>query len=55
MNKTIEQTIKFTGTTAAELFDNYVDPQKDSILNGGAETKISAIDEYFFEHILRIS
>ena len=43
MNKTIEQTIKFTGTTAVELFDIYVKPEKHSILHGGAETKISAV------------
>jgi hypothetical protein len=42
MNKKIEKAIKFTGATAAELFDVYVKPQKHSILDGGAETKISA-------------
>ena len=41
MNKTIEQTIKFRGTTAAELFDIYINPEKHSILHSGAETKIS--------------
>jgi activator of HSP90 ATPase len=43
MNKIIEQTIKFANTTAAELFDIYVNPQKHSIFHGGAETKMSAI------------
>jgi hypothetical protein len=43
MNKTIEQTIKFTGATAVELFDIYVKPEKHLILHGGAETKISAV------------
>jgi hypothetical protein len=43
MNKTIEQTIKFRDTTAAELFEIYVNPRKHSILHGGAETRISAV------------
>jgi hypothetical protein len=43
MNKTIEQTIKFPGATAAGLFEIYVNPQMHSILHGGAETKISAV------------
>ena len=42
MNKVIEQKILFRGTTAEELFDIFVNPQKHSEIHGGARTKISA-------------
>ena len=42
MSKTIEQTVNFKGTTAAELFDIYVNPTKHSAIHGGAKAKISA-------------
>ena len=41
MNKAIEQKILFTGATAEELFDIFVNPQKHSAIHGGATTKIS--------------
>ena len=42
MNKAIEQKILFKGTTAEELFDIFVNPQKHSTIHGGATTKISS-------------
>lgn len=41
MNKAIEQKILFRGTTAAELFDIFLNPKKHSAIHGGATTKIS--------------
>src|SRR5688572_25586845 len=41
MNQTIEQTIEFKGTTATELFNIFLDPEKHSAIHGGARTKIS--------------
>ena len=41
MNKVIEQTVQFKGTTAAELFDIFLNPKKHSQLHGGGEVKIS--------------
>lgn len=41
MNKVIEQTVQFKGTTAAELFDIFLNPKKHAQLHGGAEAKIS--------------
>ena len=40
-NRTIEQTIKFTGISAVDLFDIYVNPDKHSLLHGGAKAVIS--------------
>ena len=42
MNKVIEQTIRFKGARAKDLFDIFVDPKKHSIIHGGAKSKISA-------------
>ena len=42
MNKVIEQKVHFKGTTAEELFDIFVNPQKHSIIHGGAATRISS-------------
>lgn len=41
MNNVIEQTVQFKDTTAAELFDIFVNPKKHSQLHDGAETKIT--------------
>ena len=41
MNKAIEQKILFTGATAEELFDIFVNPEKHSAIHGGATAKIS--------------
>jgi activator of HSP90 ATPase len=41
MNKAIEQTIQFNRTTAAELFDILLTPEKHSAIHGGVKTKIS--------------
>lgn len=41
MNRVIEQTVKFKWTTAAELFDIFLDPLKHSQLHGGAKAEIS--------------
>ena len=41
MNKAIEQKILFTGATAEELFDIFVNPEKHSDIHGGATAKIS--------------
>ena len=41
MNKVIEQTIQFKGTTASELFDIFLNPVKHSQIHGGATVKIS--------------
>lgn len=41
MNKAIQQRVHFKNTTAAELFDIFLDPKKHSAIHGGAETKIS--------------
>lgn len=41
MNKAIEQKILFRGTTAAELFDIFLNHKKHSAIHGGATTKIS--------------
>ena len=42
MNKVIEQKVHFKGATAEDLFDIFVNPQKHSIIHGGAATKISS-------------
>lgn len=41
MNESIQQTVHFKGTTAAELFNIYTNPEKHSAIHGGAETKIT--------------
>ncbi len=41
MNNTILQKVEFEGTTAAELFDIYVTPEKHSAIHGGAKAKIT--------------
>lgn len=41
MNKAIEQTIMLKDTTAAELFDIFLNPEKHAQLHGGTETIIS--------------
>jgi activator of HSP90 ATPase len=41
MNNAIEQKILFTGATAGELFDIFVNPKKHSAIHGGAAAKIS--------------
>lgn len=49
MNKAIEQKIKFGNTTAAALFDIFLDSKKHGAIHGGAETKISSKEgEEFF-------
>lgn len=42
MNKAIEQKIKFANTSAAALFDIFLDSKKHAAIHGGAKTKISA-------------
>jgi activator of HSP90 ATPase len=42
MNKAIEQTIKISNTTAASLFDIFLDSKKHGAIHGGAKTKISS-------------
>ncbi len=41
MNKAFEQTVVFKGTTAAELFDIFLDSEKHTEIHNGAEARIS--------------
>lgn len=41
MNKTIEQQIDFPGSTASDLFEIFLDPEKHSAIHGGAKVIIS--------------
>jgi activator of HSP90 ATPase len=42
MNKVIEQNILFKGSTAEQLFDIFMNPEKHSEIHGNAATKISS-------------
>lgn len=42
MNKAIEQTIRFKGAKAAELYDIFLDPEKHSAIHGGAVAEITS-------------